>query len=131
MVNDILRIWKIAKRKYRCDCRFSRRKFCRNARFSCQSNFVSNVIEYFNNEKADVLLEEKYPDYFISKYAMVTFHRLPYAVAKQRGQIQDKILMELCSKITTIEELNLENAISKIKDEFRRNGIEEKIQLND
>ena len=62
---------------------------------------------------------------------MVTFHRLPYAVAKQRGQIQDKILMELCSKITTIEELNLENAISKIKDEFRRNGIEEKIQLND
>lgn len=82
-------------------------------------------------KKADVLLEEKYPDYFISKYAMVTFHRLPYAVAKQRGQIQDKILMELCSKITTIEELNLENAISKIKDEFRRNGIEEKIQLND
>jgi kynurenine 3-monooxygenase len=82
-------------------------------------------------KKADVLLEEKYPDYFISKYAMVTFHRFPYAVAKQRGQIQDKILMELCSKITTIEELNLEDAITIIRDEFTRNGIEEKIQLND
>ncbi|MFN8284668.1 MAG: NAD(P)/FAD-dependent oxidoreductase [Chitinophagales bacterium] len=82
-------------------------------------------------KKADALLEEQYPDYFISKYAMVTFHRLPYTIAKQRGQIQDKILMELCSKINTIEELNVEDAISKIRDAFRKNGIEEKIKLND
>ncbi len=78
-------------------------------------------------KKADALLEEKYPEYFISKYAMVTFHRLPYAIAKQRGQIQDKILMEICGKINAIEELDLEDAISKIRKEFSRNGMEEKI----
>ena len=79
-------------------------------------------------KNADVLLEEKFPDYFISKYSMVTFHRLPYAVAKQRGQIQDKILMELCSKITSIEELNLEDAMLKIRNEFALNNSQEEIK---
>jgi len=74
-------------------------------------------------------LEERFPDSFISKYAMVSFHRIPYAVAMKRGQIQDRILMEMCSKINNIEELDLDNAFSRIIKEFEKAGIEEKLIL--
>ncbi|HEY4798368.1 MAG TPA: NAD(P)/FAD-dependent oxidoreductase, partial [Bacteroidia bacterium] len=50
-------------------------------------------------KKAEALLEEKFPESFISKYAMVSFHRIPYATAMKRGQIQDRILMSMCSSI--------------------------------
>jgi len=78
-------------------------------------------------KKAEVLLEEKYPDLFISKYAMVSFHTIPYSIAKQRGQIQDKILMEMCSKTDSIEQFNPEEAMQRIKDAFINNGLTEYI----
>ncbi|SMO45207.1 FAD-dependent oxidoreductase [Solitalea koreensis] len=85
--------------------------------------------DFLLKKKADVLLEERYPERFISKYAMVTFHRIPYAIAMKRGQIQDRILMEMCSKIDSIDELNLEEAFDRIKTEFAKAGIEEKLKL--
>ncbi len=77
--------------------------------------------------KADVLLEERYPEQFISKYAMVSFHRIPYAVAMKRGQLQDKILMEICSGINSIEELNVEKAFQQIMEAFAQAGISSSI----
>lgn len=79
-------------------------------------------------KKVETLLEKNYPDFFISKYAMVSFHTLPYAIAKQRGQLQDKILMELCSKIDTPEQFNMEEAIQLIRETFIQHGIKEFIQ---
>lgn len=87
--------------------------------------------DFILKKKADVLLEERFPDRFISKYAMVSFHRIPYAVAMKRGQIQDRILMERCSKINTIEELNLDMAFAEICTEFKRAGITEKLILTE
>jgi kynurenine 3-monooxygenase len=85
--------------------------------------------DFILKKKADVLLEERFPESFIPKYSMVTFHRIPYALAMKRGQIQDKILMEMCSKINSIDELNLEEAFSRIKKEYGLAGIEEKVLL--
>jgi kynurenine 3-monooxygenase len=85
--------------------------------------------DFILKKKADVLLEERFPDSFLSKYAMVSFHRIPYAVAMKRGQIQDRILMEMCSQIKTIEELNLDEAFSRIRKEFEKAGIKEKLIL--
>lgn len=82
-------------------------------------------------KKADVLLEERFPERFIPKYSMVSFHRIPYAVAMKRGQIQDRILMEMCSKINKIEELNLDEAFASIQKEFKKAGIEEKLVLSE
>ncbi|MBX3280860.1 MAG: FAD-dependent monooxygenase [Acidobacteria bacterium] len=43
-------------------------------------------------------LEQTYEDYF-SKYSMVTFREdLPYAEARRRGNLQDELLMRLCSE---------------------------------
>lgn len=87
--------------------------------------------DFILKKKADTLLEERFPDQFIPKYSMVSFHRIPYALAMKRGQIQDRVLMEMCSKINTIEELNLNDAFSKIKKEFEKAGIHEKLVLID
>ena len=60
-------------------------------------------------------LEQTYPDYF-SKYSMVTFREdLPYSVAKERGNAQDRLLMEICSDLDSISDLDLGNVIAKIR----------------
>ena len=49
-------------------------------------------------------LERRYPDQFIPRYAMVVFHpEIPYAQARQRSEIQDKILEELCSGVSSVK----------------------------
>ena len=40
------------------------------------------------------LLAERHPDRFVPRYAMVTFRRLPYATAFERGQVQRQLLDE-------------------------------------
>jgi kynurenine 3-monooxygenase len=61
-------------------------------------------------KKAELALEAKYPRHFVPKYAMVTFHRVPYSVALSRGKIQDRLLEELCDSIARIEDLDWEKA---------------------
>jgi hypothetical protein len=41
---------------------------------------------------------------------MVTFHRIPYATALKRGQVQDLMLTELCDGIDRMEELDWSKA---------------------
>ncbi|HTK96112.1 MAG TPA: NAD(P)/FAD-dependent oxidoreductase [Terriglobales bacterium] len=61
-------------------------------------------------KKVELALEAKYPGHFVPKYAMVTFHRLPYAVALKRGRIQDRMLGELCDNIERLEQLDWKKA---------------------
>jgi len=57
-------------------------------------------------KKVELALEAKYPDLFVPKYAMVTFHRIPYSVALARGTVQDRMLAELCESINRVEDLD-------------------------
>jgi kynurenine 3-monooxygenase len=57
-------------------------------------------------KKVELALEAKYPQLFVPKYAMVTFHRIPYATALRRGQVQDRMLAKLCDPIEHVEELD-------------------------
>lgn len=60
-------------------------------------------------------LEHEFPDYF-SKYSMVTFREdLPYSIAKEKGSAQDKLLMEICAKIDNVSEIDLNEAMEKVK----------------
>jgi kynurenine 3-monooxygenase len=61
-------------------------------------------------KKIESELYKKYPDIFIPKYTMVTFLRIPYSVALERGKIQEKILNELSEGIKTVQEMNWKNA---------------------
>ncbi len=61
-------------------------------------------------KKVELALEAKYPQLFVPKYAMVTFHRIPYSVALARGVVQDRMLAELCESIDRAEDLDWEQA---------------------
>ncbi len=57
-------------------------------------------------KKVEQALHAKYPEKFIPKYSMVTFHRLPYSVALSKGKAQDKLLSELCENIERVEDID-------------------------
>ncbi len=60
-------------------------------------------------------LEQTYPDYF-SKYSMVTFREdLPYSVAKEKGNAQDRFLMEICSTVDNVSEVDIDSVIERIR----------------
>lgn len=61
-------------------------------------------------KKVELALEARYPQLFVPKYAMVTFHRIPYSTALRRGQVQDRMLTELCDRIQRIEDLDWNKA---------------------
>jgi len=42
----------------------------------------------------------------VPKYAMVTFHRTPYAVAAQRGAVQDRMLEQLSDSVERLEDVD-------------------------
>ena len=61
-------------------------------------------------KKVELALEARYPQLFVPKYAMVTFHRIPYSVALSRGSVQERILAELCESIDRVEDLDWDKA---------------------
>lgn len=69
-------------------------------------------------KKVELALEAKYPQLFVPKYAMVTFHRIPYATALKRGQVQDRMLTELCDSIDRVEDLDWSKAEHLIRSEL-------------
>jgi kynurenine 3-monooxygenase len=69
-------------------------------------------------KKVELALEAKYPQLFVPKYAMVTFHRIPYATALQRGQVQDRMLTELCDPIERLEDLDWNQADRLIRSQL-------------
>ncbi|MGI8883259.1 MAG: FAD-dependent oxidoreductase [Pyrinomonadaceae bacterium] len=70
----------------------------------------------FQKKRAlETCLEHEFPDYF-SKYSMVTFREdLPYAIAKEKGNAQDKLLMEICAEIDDVGEIDLYAVLEKLK----------------
>ncbi len=52
-------------------------------------------------------LEKRYPERFIPRYSMVMFHpEISYAEAKQRSEVQAKVLDKLCANISSPEQLD-------------------------
>jgi kynurenine 3-monooxygenase len=80
--------------------------------------------QFLFKKKVELALEAKYPGVFVPKYAMVTFHRVPYSVAERRGKIQDLMLAELCSCIDSVNDLNWNKADELIRRELTPLGEE-------
>lgn len=51
--------------------------------------------DYLLQRALELRLAERHPDRFMPRYAMVTFHRMPYAEAFERGQRQRELLVAL------------------------------------
>jgi len=60
-------------------------------------------------------LEQTYPDYF-SKYSMVTFREdLPYSVAKEKGNAQDRLLMEICANEKDVDTIDVDAVLAVLR----------------
>ena len=69
-------------------------------------------------KQVEFALEERYPEKFIPKYSMVSFHHIPYSGALAKGKIQEKILAELCQSVESVEDLDWEKADALIKEKL-------------
>jgi len=74
--------------------------------------------KFLLRKKVELVLEAKYPKLFVPKYAMVTFHRIPYSTALERGQVQDRMLSELCARLDRVEDLDWSRAEHLIRHEL-------------
>ncbi len=64
--------------------------------------------------------ERRMPGRFIARYSMVMFHpEIPYAVAQQRGVLQQALLQRISNGATAIEEIDLDAAEELIRSELR------------
>ena len=55
-------------------------------------------------------LEKRFPDRFVPRYSMVMFRLIPYAQARQRGEVQEAILSELVGNAKTIDDVDFTEA---------------------
>ncbi len=70
---------------------------------------------FVRKRELETKLEHEFPDYF-SKYSMVTFREdLPYSVAKEKGNAQDKLLMEICANVENVSEITLNEVMEKMQ----------------
>jgi kynurenine 3-monooxygenase len=56
------------------------------------------------------LLARRHPERFVPRYSMVTFLRVPYALARARGETQRQLLAEACAGATRLEQVDLARA---------------------
>ena len=55
-------------------------------------------------------LERRYPEVYIPQYSLVTFHRIPYAVARDKAQAQERILQDLSAAIDSFDAVDWDKA---------------------
>ncbi|HMN44487.1 MAG TPA: NAD(P)/FAD-dependent oxidoreductase [Povalibacter sp.] len=61
-------------------------------------------------------LERRFPDRFVPRYSMVMFHDdIPYAVAFERGRIQQDILNQLTGSAATLDQVDFDLATQLIE----------------
>ena len=66
-----------------------------------------------------LLLAQRYPDVFVPKYSLVSFHRVPYALALAHGNLQQQLLLTLCEGLQQPEDLDWQQAEALVQ-QFRR-----------
>ena len=63
--------------------------------------------DYLLMRDLDRALAERHPGYWVPRYAMVTFLRIPYRTAFERGEIQAGLLRELVAGNTRLADIDL------------------------
>jgi kynurenine 3-monooxygenase len=90
-----------------------------------QAMALENYVEMRDKvDNADFLLQrelertlaERHPDRFVPRSAMVTFRRVPYAVALERGRVQRALLEEATRGRASLAEVDLARADARVRE---------------
>ncbi|WP_338807052.1 NAD(P)/FAD-dependent oxidoreductase [Pseudomonas chlororaphis] len=76
--------------------------------------------DYELERELSAWLAQRHPYHFVPRYSMVTFSRLPYALAFERGQIQAGILRESVAGCNSFKQIDLIGAQRKLIERLGR-----------
>lgn len=62
--------------------------------------------DYLLQRKLELQLADRHPNRFVPRYSMVSFMRLPYATAFERGRVQRELLIEATRGKTGIDDID-------------------------
>lgn len=71
--------------------------------------------DYLLMRELDRALAARHPGRWVPRYWMVTFSRIPYRTAFERGAIQSKLLCELIAGKSTLADINLDDADARVR----------------
>jgi kynurenine 3-monooxygenase len=63
--------------------------------------------DYLLQRELEQQLAERHPDRFVPRYSMVSFRRIPYLLALQRGEIQRALLQRATSGLSSLDQVDL------------------------
>lgn len=72
--------------------------------------------DYLLQRALEMRLAARHPDRFVPRYAMVTFRRMPYATALERGQHQRDLLVELTRGHVTLDTLDWDAVDASVRE---------------
>ena len=72
--------------------------------------------DYLLQRELELKLQQRHPDRFVPRYAMVTFMRIPYALALERANVQNELLMAATQGIDSLEAVDWEALDEKVKE---------------
>lgn len=71
--------------------------------------------DFLLQRQLERVLAERHPGVFVPRYAMVSFLRVPYALAFARGKLQREILATACAGKTHLDEIDLAAADAAVR----------------
>jgi len=72
--------------------------------------------KYLLRKELSFELERRLPSRFIPRYSMIMFHdEIPYAIAQERGIVQQRLLEELTEDIDSIDEIDIDTAVRTVE----------------
>jgi len=72
--------------------------------------------KYLLRKELSFVLERQMPRRFIPRYSMIMFHdEIPYAIAQERGTVQQRLLEELTEDIDSIDEIDIDAAVRTVE----------------
>ena len=81
--------------------------------------------DYLLQRALERALAERHPDRFVPRYSMVTFSRVPYAVAFERGQVQRELLVELTRGHSSLDTIDWEAVDATVRERLSPLPIDE------
>lgn len=71
--------------------------------------------DYLLQRALERALAERHPERFMPRYSMVTFQRMPYATAFERGQLQRELLVELTRGHRSLDALDWDSVDAAVR----------------
>ncbi|NLC62342.1 MAG: FAD-dependent monooxygenase [Gammaproteobacteria bacterium] len=82
--------------------------------------------DYLLQRELELKLQQRHADRFVPRYAMVTFMRIPYAVAQERAKVQRELLEEATSGRENLDGIDWEALDAKVMDRLEPLAADDK-----